>query len=53
MDAAPLAPGLTLRQAATALAERDPVIAKLVALGGLPKIAPRSEEHTSELQSLV
>jgi DNA-3-methyladenine glycosylase II len=50
MDAAarapePLAPGLTLRQAATALAERDPVIAKLVALDGLPKIEPFREGH--------
>ena len=49
MDAAPLAPGLTLRQAATALSERDPVIAKLVALDGLPKIAPFPDGHFAAL----
>jgi DNA-3-methyladenine glycosylase II len=42
---APLGPGLTLRQAATAMAARDPVIAKLVALDGLPKIERFREGH--------
>jgi DNA-3-methyladenine glycosylase II len=49
VDAIALAPGLTLRQAATALAERDPVIAKLVALDGLPSIKPFPDGHFAAL----
>ncbi len=49
MDATALAPGLTLRQAAKALAERDPVIAKLALLDGLPKITPFPDGHFAAL----
>ncbi len=40
---------LSIRQAAQLLAERDPVIAKLVEADGLPKIAPFPEGHFAAL----
>ena len=39
----------TYRQAATILAERDPVIARLVAEAGLPKVPPAGESHFATL----
>src|SRR5882757_5797747 len=39
----------TYRQGATILAERDPVIAELVAQTGLPKVAPAGESHFATL----
>jgi DNA-3-methyladenine glycosylase II len=48
-DAEPLLPGLTIRQAAAAFAERDPVIARLVELDGLPRIQPSPEGHFAAL----
>jgi DNA-3-methyladenine glycosylase II len=47
--AKPVGRRLTYRQAATILAERDPVIAYLVAETGLPKVPPAGESHFATL----
>jgi hypothetical protein len=39
----------TYRQGARILAERDPVIADLVAQAGLPKVPPAGESHFATL----